>query len=221
MRILVVAPHPDDEVLGCGGTIARYADAGHDITVAIVTKGWEPLFPDSQVEQVRAEARAASALLGVSDLRFLDLPVTALAHLPEHELNGALLKLFREVQPNWVLLPFRNDLHEDHRQIFDACMVASRPLAQRVDPSKVLCFETLSETHWHASSVEAAFTPNVYVDISEHLARKIDAMKCYESQARYAPHARSLESIEALARFRGMTVHCHAAEAFMLVREIL
>lgn len=221
MKMLVVAPHPDDEVLGCGGTIRRYAAAGHEVHIAIVTRGWAPLYPDSQVEQVRSEARASAAILGAAELHFLDLPVTRLAELPEHELNGAISGLLDRVQPGWVFLPYRSDLHEDHKQIFDAAQVALRPLPNRLGVERVLCYETLSETHWHAPQAEPAFTPQVFIDISTTLDAKIEAMRAYKSQMRDAPNARSIESIEALARFRGMTVHRHAAEAFVLLREVI
>ncbi len=219
MNVLVIAPHPDDEVLGCGGTIRRLADEGHDVHVAIATRGWEPLFPAAQVEQVRGEARAASAALGTKQLHFLDLPVTRLVELPEHELNGAVSKIVSETNPRWVLLPFRSDLHEDHKQLFDAAEVALRPLPGRLDVERILCYETLSETHWHAPGVEPAFTPHLYIDISAQLPAKLTAMQCYRSQLKDAPNARSLDSIEALAKFRGMTIHRHAAEAFMVMRE--
>lgn len=221
MRILVIAPHPDDEVLGCGGTIARYAAAGGEVYIAIITKGWAPLFPAAQVAQVRSEARAAAELLGATQVHFVDLPVTQLHLMPEHELNAAIGKLFADVRPTWALLPFRSDLHEDHKQIFDACMVACRPLPSQANLVRILCYETLSETHWHAPGIEPAFTPHVYIDISTTLTKKLEAMQCYASQVRPAPNARSLESIEALARFRGMTVGYSAAEAFVVVRELM
>ncbi|NOX59364.1 MAG: PIG-L family deacetylase [Planctomycetes bacterium] len=221
MKILVVAPHPDDEVLGCGGVIRRFANEGHEVHVAIVTRGWEPLFPESQVVQVRAETKAAADILEVKGLHFLDLPVTKLAHLPEHELNGAMGKLFDDVQPVWVFLPYRSDLHEDHKQIFDAAQVALRPLPNRLNVERILCYETLSETHWHAPQAEPAFVPQIYIDISNTLANKVEAMRAYKSQLRDAPNARSIESIESLAKFRGMTVHRHAAEAFVLLREVI
>lgn len=219
MNVLVIAPHPDDEVLGCGGTIRRLSDEGHNVHVAIATRGWEPLFPTAQVEQVRGEAEAASKALGTTRLHFMDLPVTRLVELPEHELNGAVSKIVSETDPQWVLLPFRSDLHEDHKQLFDAAEVALRPLPGRLDVERILCYETLSETHWHAPGVEPAFTPHLYIDISKQLPAKLAAMQCYKSQLKDAPNARSLESIEALAKFRGMTIHRHAAEAFMVMRE--
>ncbi len=221
MNVLVIAPHPDDEVLGCGGTLRRMVDEGHAVHVAIVTRGWAPLFPDAQVSQVRAEAQAAAARLGVSRLHFLDLPVTKLSHLPEHELNGALHSLIGSVDPQWVFLPFRSDVHEDHRQVYDAALVALRPLPGRLNVERILCYETLSETHWYGPGIEPPFVPQVYIDISSQLAAKLDAMRLYASQLRSAPNARSIESLEALARFRGMTVHAPAAEAFVLIREAL
>lgn len=221
MKLLVIAPHPDDEVLGCGGTIRRFVREGHTVQVAIVTKGWEPLFPKAQVEQVRDEARTANRRLGVADLTFMDLPVTKLAQMPQHELNGALNDLLDQSQPDWVFLPHRSDVHEDHRQIFDAAMVALRPLPQRLGVQRILCYETLSETHWNAPCVMPAFEPQVFIDISADLPAKLDAMRCYQSQLKPAPNARSLAAIDALARFRGANVHCEAAEAFVLAREIL
>ncbi len=221
MNVLVIAPHPDDEVLGCGGTIRRLSSEGHAVHVAIVTRGWAPLFPDAQVSQVRAEAQAAAAQLGAVRVHFLDLPVTKLAHLPEHELNGALHALVGAVDPQWVFLPFRSDVHEDHRQVYDAALVALRPLPGRLNVQRVLCYETLSETHWYGPGVDPAFVPQVYIEISAQLTSKLDAMRTYASQLRPAPNARSLESLEALARFRGMTVHVHAAEAFVLIRDVL
>ncbi len=220
MPTLVIAPHPDDEVLGCGGTICRLAQAGREVHVAIVTKGWPPLFPDAQVQQVRAEARVAAKRMGVAGLHFLDLPVTRLIHIPEDELNGALGRIVAQVRPHTVFLPWRGDLHEDHRQTFDAAFVALRPTPGAAPVRRVLSYETLSETHWAAPGADPAFVPQVYLDISGQLDAKLDAMRCYASQLRPAPNARSLESIEALARMRGMTVGLPAAEAFMLLREI-
>jgi LmbE family N-acetylglucosaminyl deacetylase len=219
MKVLVVSPHPDDEVLGVGGTMARLASEGNDLTVAIVTKGWEPLFPESQVTQVRAEAEAACELLGVKSLRFMDLPVTKLNSLPTHQLNAEFDRLIAEQKPELVFLPFRGDRHEDHRQIFDACMVALRPVETRRYVKQVLCYETVSETHWSAPCIEACFQPQLWVDISTYLPAKLEAMRKYRSQLRPAPDARSLEAISSLAKWRGSIVGMHAAECFMTIRE--
>ncbi len=221
MRALVIAPHPDDEVLGVGGTIHRLAAAGDDVTVAIVTKGWEPLFPTSQVDQVRREARAANEILGTRTIEFLDLPVTKLHALAEHELNATFEKLVSSVEPEWVFIPFAADRHEDHRQVFDASMVALRPAAGRPPVRKILAYETVSETHWTAAGIEPVFAPQMFIDVSDHLSAKLDALKCYQSQVQPFPSSRSIESVSALARWRGSTVGMKAAEAFCVIRESL
>lgn len=219
MKVLVIAPHPDDEVLGSGGTIARLASEGNDITVAIVTKGWEPLFPNSQVEQVRAEARRANELLGVKSLRFMDLEVTKLNTIPKYEMNRKFEQLIDEEKPQLVFLPFCGDRQEDHRQVFDACMVALKPLANRKYIAKILSYETISETHWSAAYVEPSFEPQLWVDISSYLSAKLEAMRIYQSQLQREPDARSLEAISSLAKWRGSTAGVYAAECFVIVRE--
>lgn len=221
MKVLVISPHPDDEILGCGGTMHRLAGEGHKVVTAIVTKGWAPLFPDSQVEQVRAEAQSANEQLGVGELLFLDLPVTTLARMPEHELNRAIGNLISDVKADWVFLPFGGDRHEDHRQIFAAAMVALRPEPGGYQPQRVYCYETVSETHWTAPGVEPPFDPQVYIDVTDHLPAKLEAMRTYKSQLKPAGDARSLEAIEALATWRGSIVGLNAAEAFVLIRDVI
>lgn len=219
MKVLAIAPHPDDEVLGAGGTIAKLASEGNEVTVVIVTKGWLPLFADAQVEKVRDEARAANETLGVKSLRFMDLPVTMLNAIPKHELNEKFGKLVSEEKPELVLLPFCGDRHEDHRQVFDACMVALRPTEGRKCVKHILSYETVSETHWSAAGIEPCFQPQLWVDISEQLQTKLEAMRKYESQLRPLPDARSLEAISSLARWRGSTVGMTAAECFVTIRQ--
>jgi LmbE family N-acetylglucosaminyl deacetylase len=219
MNVLVFAPHPDDEVLGVGGTMQRLAAEGHTVTVAIVTKGWAPLFPDSQVAQVRAEAEAAAKLLGVR-VRFMDLPVTRLHALPEHELNAAFDRVVTEERPAWAFLPHPGDRHEDHRQVFDAALVALRPVGGRDFVRRICCYETVSETHWSVAQLEPNFEPQIWIDIGAHLDAKLAAMQRYASQVRPAPDARSLEAVRALAVWRGSVVGVAAAECFMLVRSV-
>ena len=219
MKVLVIAPHPDDEVLGLGGTMHRLAGEGHNVITAIATKGWEPLYPESQVTEVRVEAKGANELLGVKKVHFMDLPVTRLHAMPQHELNAAFDALIAQEQPELVFLPFPGDRHEDHRQVFDASLVALRPVADRGYVKRILCYETVSETHWSAAHVEPAFQPQLWIDISDHLQAKLAAMRKYASQLRAAPDARSLEAISALATWRGSVMGMHAAEAFGVLRE--
>jgi N-acetylglucosamine malate deacetylase 1 len=219
-RVLVVAPHPDDEVLGAGGTIARLSDAGAEVVVGIVTKGAPPLFAEAAVEEVRGEAQAAHAHLGVARTVFLSQPAARLDEVPHHRLNQALAELVREVAPDTLLLPFVGDIHLDHQLIFLSGLVAARPLGIGF-PRRILCYETMSETNWNAPLISPTFAPNVFVDISAQLERKLEAMSLYRSQQRDFPHERSLAALRALAMLRGSTVHRAAAEAFMLVRQVI
>jgi LmbE family N-acetylglucosaminyl deacetylase len=217
--VLVVAPHPDDEVLGAGATIHRLARSGRRVVVAVATIGWPPLFPEEQIARVREEARAANRRLGVDELRFLDLPVTRLDALPRHEIHAVFERLIAEVQPQLVFLPSPGDRHEDHRQVFEACQVALRPRPERSFVERVLCYETVSETHWNAGGLEPGFQPQLYVDVTRDLEAKLEAMGEYASQLRPPPDARSLDALRALARWRGSVAGMEAAEAFVVVRD--
>ncbi|MDJ0978695.1 MAG: PIG-L deacetylase family protein [Erythrobacter sp.] len=215
---LIVAPHPDDEVLGCGGTIARLADAGQDVHVAIVTRGYEPAFSDELVQTVRAELVEAHRILGVTKCHFLDLPAAALDTLPGSELNAAIGGLVQEVSPDTLFLPFVGDIHRDHQLIFTAGLVAARPRSLKV-PQRIYAYETLSETNWAAPGVTETFAPNVFFDIGATLDRKLKAFACFKSQVKDFPDERSLKTIEALATLRGSTVYRSSAEGFILLRE--
>jgi LmbE family N-acetylglucosaminyl deacetylase len=219
-RVLVIAPHPDDEVLGAGGTIARLSDSGAEVIVAVVTTGAPPLFAEAVTAKVRCEARSAHACLGVARTVFLDQPAARLDQIPHHELNRALGELVRELAPDTLLLPFVGDIHLDHQLTFLSAMVAARPHGAAF-PGRILCYETLSETNWNAPLMTPSFVPNLFVDISAQLERKLDAMRLYGSQQREFPHERSLAALRALAMLRGSTVHRPAAEAFMLVRQVI
>jgi LmbE family N-acetylglucosaminyl deacetylase len=220
VRVLVVAAHPDDEVLGVGGTIARLADEGNQVTVTIVTRGDLPLFDEKLVEQGREEAREAHRLLGVKETLFLDkFPAAKLDKVPHYELNHALQKLIQTIQPSILFIPFVGDIHLDHQLIFKSALVAVRPKGQ-FTPHTVLAYETLSETNWNAPYLSPGFCPNLYVDISKHIDKKTKAIKVFRSQIHPFPNERSVEAIQALATHRGATVGCHAAEAFVLIRKI-
>ncbi|MBB3862555.1 LmbE family N-acetylglucosaminyl deacetylase [Novosphingobium hassiacum] len=218
-RTLVIAPHPDDEILGCGGTMARLVDAGVDVIAAIMTTGLEPAFAKSVVERVAQEARAAHSIIGTTELRHLDLPAAALDTLPASDLNARFAELIDDVKPSTVFVPFVGDIHLDHQLVFTSAMVAARP--RRLDaPSRIYAYETLSETNWYAPGITPAFVPNVFIDISATLHRKLDAFRAFESQIKPFPDERSLLAIESLARIRGAAVFREAAEGFMLIRQI-
>jgi LmbE family N-acetylglucosaminyl deacetylase len=218
-RALVIAPHPDDEVLGCGGTIARLAKMGCEVHVAIVTRGRQPRFDVVSVEAVQGEAREAHELLGVKHTHWLDLPAAELDQMAHADLNRALGTLLAEVTPDTVFLPFVGDLHLDHQLVFTSGLVAARPTSHQF-PQRIYAYETLSETNWHAPYLAPAFQPNLFVDIAEFWELKVKAFRLYRSQVRAFPHERSVEGIEALAKLRGAAVHRAAAEGFVLVREV-
>lgn len=219
MNVLVVATHPDDEVLGCGGVMARHAAAGDQVHVLVITRGIPELFPVESVEETRRELHEAHKVLGVASVQFLDFPAPRLDMIPAHQLADAISRVIRKLQIETVYTHHHGDIHHDHRAVYYATLVAARPV-NSCPVRRILCYETLSETDWAPPTGDAAFVPTVFIDISEFLDRKLEAMACYRSQLKEPPNTRSLRSLEALARLRGGTVGLHAAEGFMLVREI-
>jgi LmbE family N-acetylglucosaminyl deacetylase len=217
-RLVVIAPHPDDETLGAGGTIARFAAEGVEVSVLIVSGHLPPLYPHSAFEVTRRECEQALARMGVADWDFLEIPATMVHQTPVAELTGKISGFVRSRNPEWVLMPFP-DRHIDHRVIFDASAVACRPVWPK-SPRVVLAYETLSETHWNVPGVEPAFVPELYVDISSYTEVKREALACYASQIDAAP-SRSVDACLALARFRGSQNGCEFAEAFKTVRIVV
>lgn len=219
-KVLVVAPHPDDEVLGCGGTIARHTVQGDEVHVLVVTRGASDIYSWEAVETGREELRAAHTLLKISGVHFLDFPAPKLDTIPGYKLADAIGEVIRSLCPNILYLPHRGDIHADHQVVYQAALVAARPI-NGCSVKRILCYETLSETEWSDPFGDSAFIPTVFVDITDYLDYKLKAMNCYQSQIKQPPHPRSLQVIEALARLRGATVSLPAAEAFMLVRDII
>ena len=219
MKILVVAPHPDDEVLGCGGIISRYAKQGNQVYVCIATKGCAPLFDEKDNAIDRKECLDAHRILGVKETIFLDFPAAMLETVSRNDLNKAFIELIQKVRPDEVYIPHRGDMHADHKMIVDACMVALRPRYKHI-VKRIYAYETLSETDWDIPNTVNAFIPNVFVEITNDIDDKVKAMKAYKHQICLAPNPRSKEGIIALAKHRGMTVNKEYAESFMLIRDI-
>jgi LmbE family N-acetylglucosaminyl deacetylase len=218
-RILVVAPHPDDETLGAGGTIAKFTARGDEVAVLIISGHLPPLYSREQYETTVAESRDAFKILGVSRSWFLEVPATMIDDQPVSVLNGKVADVVAELQPHIVLCPYW-DRHIDHRLVFDSVMVATRPVGVGRQIELVASYETLSETHWNAPQIEPNFVPNWVVDITAELPRKLDAARCYRSQIPAFPGARSIEAIDALARFRGTQAGFAAGEGFHIIRMI-
>lgn len=220
-NILVVAPHADDEIIGCGGTMARHIKQGDKVYVIIATnanKGAPELFSSKGVQNVRKEALAAHAFLGVKETFFMDFPAPALNAFPEYKISISISEIINKIQPEILYLPFPSDLHQDHKAIYRAGLVAARPQGG-YSVKEIYCYETLSETEWGPYQ-ENAFAPNLFVDVTDVFEYKIEAMRFFKSQLKEFPHTRSLETFEALAKYRGSTIGVERAESFIVERII-
>jgi LmbE family N-acetylglucosaminyl deacetylase len=222
--VLVVGAHPDDELLGCGGTIAKHVGKGDTVHVAIMGEGalarFEKDASDAQraeLERLEACAQRAADILGVSSLTFGCLPDNRMDGLDQLDINKAVEAIVARHKPTIVYTHHAFDLNVDHRCIHEAVMTACRPMPSQ-GTLRVLCFETLSSTEWQTPLPHVMFVPQYYVDISETLEPKMRALKEYESEMRPWPHPRSFKGVEYLAHWRGMSVGRAAAEAFMVAR---
>lgn len=221
-RILVIAAHPDDEILGCGGTMAAHAAAGDHVHVALMTRGLASRGAAAEVEYAHhlEAARRAGSRLGVTEVVTLDFPDNALDTVPRLELAKAVEGLVAEVDPATVYTHHGGDLNVDHRRVSEAVAIACRPQPGR-DVREILHFEVASSTDWSTSMPRDAFVPNWFRDVSAHLDAKIAALRDYEHEMRPWPHARSIEAAIHLARWRGASVGFTAAEAFVLARRLV
>lgn len=217
MRILVFAPHNDDEVLGVGGTMAKLAKEGHEVFVCEVTAWLEQM---DRSKNLQKQAREAHSILGVKESIFLNLPVVALKEMATYKKNSMFKEIVQDIKPHMVYIPHMGDIHIDHQETAMAAMVALRPI-ENPQLKAVYAYETLSETEWNVPNATNAFLPNTWSDISETLSLKLQAMSCFTWQIREYPHPRSLEAIQALAKLRGTTIGVKSAEAFYAVRQFL
>ena len=219
-NILIIAPHPDDEILGCGGTMLKYINEGNNIYVCIVTHAEPPIYPKGASIPIQAAAKKCHQWMGVKKTFFLDFPTVMLETVDRYKINNAILNVINETKADTVFIPHYGDMQKDHQIVAEACMVSVRPKYEH-KVTEVYGYETMSETAWNIPNVQNEFIPNVFVDISDFIVSKLEAMKYYDSQLSPFPDARSLEAIEALARYRGALMHMKAAEAFMLLRGLM
>lgn len=223
-RTLIIAAHPDDEVLGCGGAILKLTRAGAEVHLAFLADGIGARNPDpaqrqAELAQRRAAAEAAGRILGVASLNFDDLPDNRLDSIPLLDITQKVEALIDQYRPTSLFTHHAGDLNIDHRRTHQAVITACRP--QRGHPVRtLLCFEQPSSTEWQPPGSGLAFTPHWFVDISATLEGKLAALEAYAAELRDWPHPRSRQGIEHLARWRGAGVGCDAAEAFMLARHL-
>ena len=213
IRVLVLAAHPDDEILGMGGTIARHTDDGDDVRIVVVTDGSSTQYPgDSEIRARKEdEALRAAAELGVRDYVHLDLPDMRLDTLPHVDVN-------RVVEEHVAVEEVARHAERDHRVLFDSVAVATRPTPGQ-GVRRVLTYAPTSSTEWTPALLNS-FVPNWFVDIGAALERKVAAFAHYETERRDYPHPRSERAIRATAQFYGASCGCEHAEPFVLVRSL-
>lgn len=222
--VIIFAAHPDDEVLGCGGTIAKLVDQGNHVHIAFLADGVfsrEGEIPEQReaLFQRRVAAKAACEILGGSSVSFGDFPDNRMDTVALLDITKAVEALIVEHRPEMVFTHHSGDVNIDHRCLHNAVVTACRP--QRGHSVKtLLCFEVPSSTEWQIPGSAPGFTPNWFVDVSETLERKLAALNAYEAELRNWPHPRSCRAVEHLAHWRGATVGVDAAEAFMLARKL-
>ena len=219
-RILVVAVHPDDETIGCGGTLLKHKKNGDEIYWCIVTSMYEENgFTAETVQRRDKEIETVARSYGFDGIECLGFATKALDVVPIRDLVEKFSKVIQEVKPHTVYLPFKNDVHSDHRVAFQAaysCTKAFRsPFLKRI-----LMMEVLSETEFVPAAKEDFFVPNVYVDMSDFMEKKLEIIECYKDELESHPFPRSARNIRALATLRGATAGVEYAESFMLLKEI-
>lgn len=220
-RVLVVGAHPDDEVLGCGGTMAWHAARGDTVHVLLVADGEAARGADDHaIAGRRGAAVRAAAALGAEPPRFLNLPDQRLDSLDLLDLTQSIEAEVREVRPTVVYTHHAGDLNLDHRLVAQAVITACRPLPSS-PLRRLLAFETASSTEWTGGQILPAFHPTVFVAIAPFLDAKRKALEAYADEMRPFPHARSNAAITALEQWRGASAGMNAAESFALIRELL
>lgn len=221
MKTLVVAPHPDDELLGCGGTLLRRVAEGGTLAWLLMTaiteeNGWSAERIEqraSEIDQVRQRLHIAP-----QHLYSLGFPAAELDRLPISTLVGHVSKVFSDFEPNELFLPYPGDIHSDHRVTFEAASACTKWF-RYPSVKRVMTYETLSETEFGLNPVENSFRPNFFVNISDHIDLKLMLLKNYQSELGELPFPRSLDAVRALALLRGSQMGVKAAEAFQLLRE--
>lgn len=217
-KILVVAAHPDDEVLGCGGTMARHAKNGDKVHIVFMSDGVNSRenVKYNEENERREYAKKASEILGAQTPKFFDFPDNMMDAVPLLEIVKELEVYIQELQPNIVYTHYKGDLNIDHQITYQAVMTACRP-TPRSSITQIYLFEILSSTEW---SIASTFSPTHFVDISDEFELKIKALKMYKEEIKDFPNSRSIESLTALSVFRGGSMGLNFAEAFSVERSL-
>ncbi|WP_055668133.1 PIG-L deacetylase family protein [Desnuesiella massiliensis] len=219
MKVLVISVHPDDETLGCGGTILKHNELGDELYWLIITKADASLgFSDEFLLKRREQIKKVCKRYGFKKMHELSLLTTKLHTIDFSDLIQAISKVINEVKPEIIYMNNRSDIHTDHQVAAKAIMSCTKSFRYPFI-KKILMYECISETEIAPALPENLFIPNVYSDITEFIDKKMEIMKMYESEVQEPPLPRSLDNIRALARYRGSSCGVDYAEAFMLLRE--
>ena len=226
-KVLIFAAHPDDEVLGCGGTIAYHRKKGHKVGVCYLSEGVSSRFDFNKKSQWENEkklrknmALKAAAILDFEIIKFLDLPNLRMEDQSSLELVKIVMTIINSYCPDIVYVNFLGDLNTDHQVTFKAVFTALRPHSNK-NVRIVRCYEVLSSTEWAANINEPSFKPDTYVDISKFVNKKMEGICAYQKEMRTFPHPRSQEVIKSLMRYRGSQVGFKYAEAFVTIRNLI
>lgn len=224
MKVLVIAAHPDDEILGMGGSIKKLTRSGHNVKILIMATGITSRLSlnskidtatKKQLKQLHNDAKKASKILGVTKLEMLNLSDNEMDKISNLEVTKKIEKVIEKFKPDTVFTHSEHDLNIDHRITYNATITATRPY-QKSTVKKILTFEVPSSTEWNFSKT---FSPNIFIDITKELSYKIRSMKAYKTELRAYPHPRSTKGLEIIAKRWGTVSGYKAAEAFCLVRE--
>lgn len=215
-KVLVLAVHPDDETLGCGGTLLKHKDNNDEIHLLIATTLDKT---HNYYEKKEKEIEQISKLYGFNSVNNLRLKTMRVDEYSMSELVVKISNLIKNIKPNIIYLPFIYDVHSDHRKIFEASYSCTKSFRYSFI-KKIYMMEVLSETEFAPSTKEDIFTPNVFSNITDYIEKKIEIMKIYKSELAEHPFPRSEKNIKALATFRGASCGCEYAESFMLLKEI-
>ena len=219
--VLVVAPHPDDETFGCGGTLLRHKSEGDSIHWLIATRMDVAMgYSEEQMATREVQLQRVAERYNFDSINRLDFVTTRLDELPIGNIVGSISGVVKNTMPNIVYLPYRGDVHTDHRVVFDA-VISCTKWFRNPSIKRILCYETLSETEFGINPDSNGFRPNVFVDISRHMDSKLAIMEVYGTELGTFPFPRSIEAVRALAALRGTAAGCSEAEAFMLLKEII
>ena len=225
-KILIIAAHPDDEVLGAGGAIVKHVENGNEVSLLIVTDGSTSQYKDDPklleiIEEKKKETESCARTLGIKNVYYGDLPDMKLDSIPHIDINNVIENVIDEVNPSIVYTHFYGDVNKDHRCVYESTLVACRPTQNQI-VKRIFLYYVPSSTEWNLQIPNSIFMPNWYEKLTEREAEiKYDAFKCYKEELREYPHPRSIEYLRNLDVSNGNKIGAEFAECFMLVRNIV